>query len=373
VGRNKKVMTTRLLTAPVLMPGVPDCDIQNGETPLTTEQVTHLMNTYKQYQVIDYEHEYMFDGKWFLRNLGKPERIWQSKNETTYTDRFGIERTAPRGTWWQTTRVTDPEAIKLIDDEKLNAYSLTTVNKQFLDKFLQQTSSQVNTKTNTELEDLLKEYGLSTKHRTPIAKIKDPVGFTVSLVGMPCVGGAVFARSCLEQSGPEISKKSGDEKMADNKETSTTGMSIEDIKSLFSFFSSIKSEEKPEPEEEPKTEPEEKVEEEYVTRDELKEALDENNEKIIKEISDLIDEKLPKDEDEDKEEAPKEDEETGAKEEGEDKISTKSTEPTTVPQSQQLDDPDTQEEQISYKKGTPEYQILNSLGRDALGNSKIRL
>lgn len=342
------------------------------------------MQSYQDHQIIDYNHKYMFDGKWYKRNLGTPTNIWQSTKSNTYTDRFDIERTAPPGTWWQTTKVTDPEAIQLIDDEKLNAYSLTTVNKQFLQKFLQLTQGSVSTKNKETLEDLHREYGISTKYRTPISKIKEPVAFTVSLTDFPCVGGAVFAKDCLLKSQGRISTKSTKEEddiMTEETNKTNGGWSMNDVKELFGLFTSIKAdnEEKAEPETE-KPEPEQ--EQEYVTREELNTTLEENNKKLIGEIKDIIDEKIKPEE---KEEPAKE--ESEAEEEG--NISNKNTEETPepsigeepmpqeepVPQSQQLDDPTPQEEEeaISYKKGTPEYKILQNLGRDALGNTKIRL
>lgn len=366
----------RIITAPVLIPGVPDCDYQNGETPLTTEQIKTLMQTYKEHQIIDYNHKYMFDGHWYKRNLGEPTNIWQSTKTNTYTDRFGVERTTPPGTWWQTTKVTDTEAIKLIDDEKLNAYSLTTVNKQFLEKFLQISNTNISTKNKETLRSVIEEHVLSAKHRTPIAKIKNPIAFTVSLTDFPCVGGAVFARDCLIES-QGISKKHRNDIMTEETKNNG-GWSMNDVKELFGLFTSIKADkEAEEPKEEnntePKPEPKEEGEE-YVTKEELNTTLEENNKKLIQEISDIIDEKIGKEEE-------KEEDETGSEEPekeetGEGKISNKNqeegAEPMPTPQSQQLDDP-IPEEQYSHKKGTPEYRILQKLGRDALGNSKIRL
>lgn len=376
------IITTnyRLVTAPVLIPGVPDCDYNNGETPLTTEQIQALMETYKEHQIIDYNHKYMFDGPWYKRNLGEPVNIWQSEKTNTYTDRFGVTRTAPPGTWWQTTKVTDPEAITLIDDEKLNAYSLTTVNKQFLEKFLQVSNTNISTKNDDNIINLLREHGISAKHRTPISKIKEPVAFTVSLTNFPCVGGAVFARDCLEKS-KGISNKSRDDIMTEENRNNG-GWSMNDVKELFGLFTSIKAEkeeETPAPAPAEKEEEPEKPEDEYVTKEELGTILEDNNKTLISEISELIDKKLKEKDEETEEEAAdekKDEQKTEEKpeEKGAGKVSNKNAEGTTMtkPQSQQLDDP-LPEEQYSHKKGTPEYRILQKLGRDALGNSKIRL
>lgn len=381
----------RIVTAPVLIPGTPDCDYTNGEPPLTSEQITQLMTTYQEHQIIDYNHKYMFDGKWYKRNLGTPTRIWQTSDTVSYKDRYDITRTTPPGTWWQTTKVTDPEAIKLIDEGKLNAYSLTTVNKPFLERFLQISNNGISTKNKETLSDLLREYDISTKHRTPIAKIRDPVGFTVSLVDFPCVGGAVFARDCLVQSQQEnnFSNKNREEDDKMDETGNNGGWSLNDVKELFGLFTSMKADNK---EEEEPVKEEEPTQEEYVTKEELDATLEANNKKLIDEIGSMIDEKL-EGKQEKKEEPDGENEKPSKEDEGEGNVSNKNTEnnpeptipePTNegdeemsteeTPVSQQLDDPTPQEEgEVSYKKGTPEYRILKELGRDALGNSKIRL
>ena len=380
----------RIVTAPVLIPGVPDCDYQKGEQPLTPEEIKHLMTSFKKYQIIDYDHKYMFDGPWHLQRLGEPIDMWQTTQETTYIDRFDNERTTPPGTWYLKTKVTNPTAIKEIDEEKLNSYSLTTASRTLADKFQQIAKEKISAKnvtyTDKEVKELLNKHGLiSSKHRTLLHEVPDPVGFTVSLTKFPCVGGSVFAKNCLTASQnieEEISNKNGSDKMTENTQIENNRFTVDDFKNLFSFFTSMKSEEtKEDPKkgkEGTKPEPTSEGEGDYVTREELDEAFTENNEKLINEISQLIDEKLQEKEENENgegEEDPKKGKEgtkPGEQKEqpktkpGENQVSTKS-------QSKQLDDPTPEEEDISYKKGTPEYQILKALGRDSLGNTKIKL
>lgn len=393
----------RILTAPVLKPGVPDCDFKNGETPLTTEQIAHLMTTYNNdYNIIDYDHKYLFDGPWYKRNLGTPIRSWQSTEDITYLDVFDVKQTAPAGSWWLQSKVTDPEAIQKIDELEVNSYSLTTANKSFAERFMELGGLSSKNSYDSEVEELLKEYGMiSTKHRTLIKDISDPVGFTVSLTGFPCVGGACFAKKCLTQSqnrgsigsggvDEEIltSNKHGSDKMTEETTSNEMkqGMSIEDIKSLFSWFTSIKADEKEEaPVDDKKEEeaPKEEEEAEYVTQDQLNKAFEENNKKLINEVSKIIDEKLKeKDEEKDDDKPEEEKEETADDKKGEGEVSNKNNTDTTEEevdvsvkhegQSQQIPDPDPQD-QISNKHENETNKILDNLGRDALGNTKIRL
>lgn len=235
----------RIVTAPVLIPGVPDCDYTNGEQPLTTEEIKHLMTSFKKYNIIDYNHKYMFDGPWHLRRLGEPIDMWQTKEETTYTDRFDVERTTPPGTWYLKTRVTDPEAIKLIDDEILNSYSLTTASRSLADKFLELTrgvSAKSVTYTSKEVTELLRKHGMiSSKHRTLLHDVPDPVGFTVSLTEFPCVGGSVFSKNCLTASQHQkdidikVSNKNGSENMTENTQIENNRFRFTLIVSFFFF------------------------------------------------------------------------------------------------------------------------------------------
>jgi hypothetical protein len=44
------------LTAPVMIPEAHDCDFENGETPLTEQQIREFAKSYERYQFIDHEH-----------------------------------------------------------------------------------------------------------------------------------------------------------------------------------------------------------------------------------------------------------------------------------------------------------------------------
>lgn len=177
-----------------------------------------------------------------MKTIGTPLKSWISTKSTTYTDITGTSREIPAGSWWLKTQITDPTAIKMIDEGKLTAYSLTTANQIYADKIvnLLNGQSQSNKSQTKELQDL------ATKSRTLIKDIDNPVGFTVSLTNFPCVSNAVFAKQCLfESQTNNKNNKNEDDIMTED--IKTTKYTIDDIKSLFNLFS--KKNEKTEKEE----------------------------------------------------------------------------------------------------------------------------
>ena len=77
-------------------------------------------------------------------------------------------REYPKGTWIATTRIDDEEEIERALNGEYNGYSITTVSKKFADRQMQ------------------------LPRRVLMKDIKEPVGFTISLVRNPCVKGAKF-------------------------------------------------------------------------------------------------------------------------------------------------------------------------------------
>lgn len=224
----------RIVTAPVLLPDVPDCDYKNGEIPLTTDQIQHLQTSYKNYQIIDYDHQFCLNGDWYMKKIGTPLESWISSKNTTYTDITGTTRDIPAGSWWLKSKITDPTAIRLIDDGKLTAYSLTTANQIYADKIIDLLNnglSQSNKNNSNELDEL------AVKSRTLIKDIDNPVGFTVSLTAFPCVSNAVFSKQCLFQSQKNSNTKEEEDDIMTENEKTTTKYTIDDIKSIFSLFS----------------------------------------------------------------------------------------------------------------------------------------
>ena len=68
------------LTAPVLIPYAKDCDYENGETPLTPQQIQSFKESYDQYGFVDHEHGLTRDG----RKIGEPSKSIILDQDTTF-------------------------------------------------------------------------------------------------------------------------------------------------------------------------------------------------------------------------------------------------------------------------------------------------
>lgn len=171
-----------LLTAPVMIPGVPDCDYTRGEPPLTVEQVKGFKESYNDYQFVDSEHELTRNG----RKIGEAKSSYLLPEDTNLTLSDGRVKKYPRGTWMLTTHITENEAIKTALDGGYSGYSATVRNKLLADDFLSSFKSQLESG-----EDIsLKSYSRANL----IKDIKDPVVLSVSLVKRPCQTGSQFCK-----------------------------------------------------------------------------------------------------------------------------------------------------------------------------------
>jgi len=283
----------RIITAPVIIPEKPDCDYQRGEPPLTKEQIQHFKESYDNYQIIDYDHQITQpDSSWYMKQLGQPVQSWISTTDTTYTNIAGKTETIPSGTWWLKARITDPLAIQQIDDRMLTAYSITVGNRDYCDKFIHNLNTAV--KNQHPVQENTPDDNILAYKKTLIKDIIDPVGFTVSLTGMPCVGSALFAKRCYDES-KQYSNKNGGENMTD--ESKENRFSVSELLGLQKLFANKNDEEENTKTEEetgdtPEKEPEqtESKEDKYVT----KEELDQKFKSFKEEIVDIFDDKLEK-------------------------------------------------------------------------------
>lgn len=272
-------MTTRIITGPVYSPNTPDCDYHNGEKPLTKQQINHLQQSFKNYNIIDFQHQFANPiSKWNLKNIAKPLKSWISKKEHTYTDILGNQRTVPAGTWWLSIEIHDPEIIEAIDQKKLTAYSLTTANKDYADKIMNLLPTSIKTKksvmTDEDIVALISYYSQqSNKHRTLIRDIIDPVAFTVSVTDMPCMKNSMFCIASLSS------------QKRDNGDIMNEETFFETLSKKFDKFFSQKSETLPTNVEEPK----------YMTEADFDSKIKANNEtlktEIGEEVAKIIDEK----------------------------------------------------------------------------------
>lgn len=359
----------RIVTAPVLLPDVPDCDYNNGETPLTVDQIQHLQTSYKNYQIIDYDHQFCLNGDWYMKKIGTPLESWISSKNTTYTDITGTIRDIPAGSWWLKSKITDPTAIRMIDDGKLTAYSLTTANQIYADKIidlLNNGHSQSNKSQDAELNEL------AVKSRTLIKDIDNPVGFTVSLTAFPCVSNAVFSKQCLFQSQKNNNtNKEDDDIMTENEKTTTTKYTIDDIKSIFSLFSKKADNNEKEGEETTTKNKEEKTSEtqkednsEYATKDDITKInnrLDELSSKI-----DKLQKGNKKEEDGDKTSETQKEDDTSKTSEKNETTTNKNIKSKEIPHNHDGIN------NTSYKHTNPEAHLMESLGRDQYGISKFK-
>ena len=117
-----ELITIKRLTGPWLVPYTPDCDYQNGEELLTPEKIKQIHATYKNYNIIDYEHQFTFkNSPYFLKNYADNVTTWITDNETTFTDITGAEVTTPAGTLWGSVEVNDPEIERRVEEGLLSA------------------------------------------------------------------------------------------------------------------------------------------------------------------------------------------------------------------------------------------------------------
>lgn len=173
-----------MFTGTVLIPGEPDCDAANGETPLTPETVAKMAHEYLlNYRLVDKDHNYFMTNK----TVGDPVESWLLDEAKTMKSIDGQERSYPAGTWVVKSKITDPETM--IKAEKgLVAYSVTALSKDKAEEF---------------------KATLKSKRRVLIKDLEDPVGFTISLVENPCVNNSCSVKNddVTLKEGQSISKQ----------------------------------------------------------------------------------------------------------------------------------------------------------------------
>jgi hypothetical protein len=154
----------RLITSSVLLPFCDDCDAKRGEKQHTPEEIQSMMIGYmRDHRIVDKLHDYAVTKK----DVGDVVECWQLRQDETHTNIFGVEKTFPKGTWMATTYISDDETWLNAKKGIYNSYSVTAIPK--------------------DLSDKLAEKGIAAKERVLIKDLKDPVGYTISLVPKGCV------------------------------------------------------------------------------------------------------------------------------------------------------------------------------------------
>ena len=173
---------TILLTAPVMIPGAHDCDYENGEPPLTTEQIRRFAQSYEKYQFIDHEHGLTRDGT----KVGVPVDSFLLTEDTTMTLLDGSLKSYPRGSWFVTSHITQPEAIETALGGGYTGYSASVFTKSRADEYLAALKSEPDTPMPCSCKDV------SSSGNSLIKDVPDPVVLSVSLVKSPCLHDSQF-------------------------------------------------------------------------------------------------------------------------------------------------------------------------------------
>ena len=212
------------LTAPVMIPGAKDCDYKNGETPLTVKQIRKFAKTYEKYQFIDHEHGLTRNGN----RIGVPINSFLLTEDTTMTTIDGSLKSYPRGSWFVTSQLTDPNAIQLALNGGYTGYSASVFTRSRADEYLSALKSKPDTPMPCSCKDV------SSSGNSLIKDVPDPVVLSVSLVKSPCLHDSKF---CEVNEG-EIMEE--DVKSLKSKVLSAMGMSEEaEVVALKSQVSSL--------------------------------------------------------------------------------------------------------------------------------------
>ena len=173
---------TILLTAPVMIPGAKDCDWVNGEPPLTVEQIREFAKTYQKYQFIDHEHGLTRNGE----RIGEPVDSFLLTEDTTMTTMDGSLKSYPRGSWFVTSHITQPQAIRLALGGGYTGYSASVFTRSRADEYLTALKSEPDTPMPCSCKDV------SSSGNSLIRDVPDPVVLSVSLVKSPCLHDSKF-------------------------------------------------------------------------------------------------------------------------------------------------------------------------------------
>ena len=115
-----------------MIPGAKDCDYENGEEPLTEQQIREFAKTYQKYQFIDHEHGLTKDGT----RIGEPVDSFLLTEDTTMTTLDGSMKSYPRGSWFVTSHITNPEAVQLALGGGYTGYSASVFTQSRADEYL---------------------------------------------------------------------------------------------------------------------------------------------------------------------------------------------------------------------------------------------
>lgn len=173
-----------LLTAPVMVPGVPDCDYPRGEPLLSKKQVEFFAKSHEKYQFIDDEHKLTRGGQ----RIGNPMTSVILEADKSYELFDGTTETYPAGTWMLTSHLTEPEAVNKALNGEYTGYSPTVRSRNVADAFLRDYQTAMKSQDNEDIA--LKSFSGSGL----IKDVPDPVVLSVSLTKKPCQTHSKFCK-----------------------------------------------------------------------------------------------------------------------------------------------------------------------------------
>ena len=208
-----------------MIPGAHDCDYENGEEPLTEQQIREFAKSYEKYGFIDHEHGLTRNGE----RIGEPVDSFLLTEDTTIATLDGSLKSYPRGSWFVTSHITQPEAIETALGGGYTGYSASVFTKSRADEYLAALKSEPTTPMPCSCKDV------SSSGTALIKDVPDPVVLSVSLVRSPCLHDSIF---CEVNKG-EIMEE--DVKSLKSKVLSAMGMSEEaEVVALKSEVSELK-------------------------------------------------------------------------------------------------------------------------------------
>lgn len=161
---------------PIFIPDTRDCEYDQGEKPLTAEQIRKFAEEYLDWKIVDLEHEFLYNGQ-VIGTLIE-SHITTRPQIVKFID--GTPREYPIGTWFVTLKITDQDVIQGIKDGHYTGGSATTIERKDAEKLMRLLNSHVPASTKSRIK------------RIKISDIKDPVVITISIVHSPCVPLAKF-------------------------------------------------------------------------------------------------------------------------------------------------------------------------------------
>lgn len=214
-----------IVTLPIFIPDTRDCEYDQGEKPLTAEQIQRFAEEYLNWKIVDLEHEFLYNGQVIGTLL--ESHITTRPQIVKFID--GTPREYPIGTWFVTLKITDQEVIQGIKDGHYTGGSATTIERDDAEKLRKILNTHVPASTKSKIK------------RIKISDIKDPVVITISIVHSPCVPLAKFCS--LKNNNKKVSHMT--KELNEQLEEETKGF----INRLGEIFGSAKSDKKDEDDE----------------------------------------------------------------------------------------------------------------------------